>query len=70
MIVYWKVNSNTSARRGCAHTHTRAPVQTCLALCFVLTLMSAHCLEFFFVFFFLNKFNLISDTGKTNLKAI
>lgn len=48
------------------HTHTHMPVQTCLALCFVLTLMKAHCLEFFF----LNKFNLISDTGKTNLKAI
>lgn len=25
---------------------------------------------FRFFFFFLNKFNLISDTGKTNLKAI
>lgn len=55
---------------ACTHTQTHAPVQTCPALCFVLTLMSAHCLEFFVFFFFLNKFNLISDTGKTNLKAI
>lgn len=34
------------------HTHTKAgPVQTCLMLGFVLTLMSAHCLEGFFLFF-------------------
>ena len=84
LLSHRKVNRNTSARGGgggacvCAlahtHTHTKAgPVQTCLMLGFVLTLMSAHCLEgffLFFVFFFLNKFNLISDTGKTNLKAI
>lgn len=65
LLSHRKVNWNTSARRGHAHTHRHVPVQTCLALRSVLTPMSAHCLEFF-----LNKFNLISDTGKTNLKAI
>lgn len=52
--------------RACESSH--APAQACPRLRSVLVPMSAHGLSSFF-FFFLNRFNLISDTGKTNPKS-
>lgn len=70
MIGYWKVNWNTSARQGCAHTHKHTrQFRRVLHPALFLPWWALTVLSFVFVFF-LNKFNLISDTGKTNLKAI